>query len=257
MKPCLFPLGCVGIVVNSLAIDSSPACSARTGWQAGAASQADSMLPDPCRVRVHLQAHTATQARGIAPRIPCHAPCYALARRKNPSISSGTLWIGIGIRGQRGNDKKGHISSSRLQSKSLVPPRHRSAPWRTTASCQRRKEAGVKEKPRKPWRFSELVFQGMELTGRVCEQACTTLFLMAGAPVQSSLPPFSATYGNNTDNSCAPRRSTGRNSSSICRVDTRVACAPTFSAACTTPEAPRTGTAIERRPTSSSSSTTA
>jgi hypothetical protein len=93
MKPRLFPPGCVGIVVNSLAIDSSPACSARTGWQAGAAPQADSMLPDPCRVRVHLQSHTATQARGIAPRIPC----YALARRKNPSVSSGTLWIGIGI----------------------------------------------------------------------------------------------------------------------------------------------------------------
>lgn len=63
--------------------------------------------------------------------------------------------------------------------------------------------------------------------------------------------------GNSTDNSCAPRRNTGKNSSSICRVDTLVACAPTFSAACTTPEAPRTGTAIERSPTSSSSSTTA
>jgi hypothetical protein len=24
-------------------------------------------------------------------------PCYALATRKNPSVSSGTLWIGIGI----------------------------------------------------------------------------------------------------------------------------------------------------------------
>jgi hypothetical protein len=46
MKPRLFPPGCVRIVVNSLAIDSSPACSARTGWQAGAATQAGSMLPE-------------------------------------------------------------------------------------------------------------------------------------------------------------------------------------------------------------------
>jgi hypothetical protein len=46
MKPCLFPPGCVGIVVNSPAIDFSPACSARTGWQAGAATQAGSMLPE-------------------------------------------------------------------------------------------------------------------------------------------------------------------------------------------------------------------
>jgi hypothetical protein len=50
MKPRLFPPGCVGIVVNSWAIDSHP-LAARTGWQAGAAPQA----------------HTATQARGIAP----------------------------------------------------------------------------------------------------------------------------------------------------------------------------------------------
>jgi len=46
MKPRLFPSGGVGIVVNSQAIDSSPACSARTGWQAGAAAQAGSMLPE-------------------------------------------------------------------------------------------------------------------------------------------------------------------------------------------------------------------
>ena len=43
----------------------------RTGWQAGA----------------------APPASGNAARIPG----YALARRKNPSVSSGTLWIEIGI----------------------------------------------------------------------------------------------------------------------------------------------------------------
>ncbi len=63
--------------------------------------------------------------------------------------------------------------------------------------------------------------------------------------------------GSNTASSCAPRNSTGRNSSFICRLVTRVACAPTLSAATTWPDAPRTGTAIERSPTSSSSSTSA
>jgi hypothetical protein len=74
MKPCLFAPGYVGIVVNRLAIDSSPACSVRIGWQAGAAA--------------------AAPASGNAARIPG----YALARRKNPSFSSGTLWIWIGMK---------------------------------------------------------------------------------------------------------------------------------------------------------------
>ena len=82
MKPRLFPPGCVGIVVNSRAIDSSPACSARTGWQAGAATQAGSMLPDPCRVRVRLQARTATQAGSVLPEFPAALPSTPLPDEK-------------------------------------------------------------------------------------------------------------------------------------------------------------------------------
>src|SRR5215217_7948329 len=98
MKPCLFPPGCVGIVVNSLAIDSSPACSVRTGWQAGAAPPASGNAARPLQgACAPAGAHRDTGWQRAA-RIPCGAPGYALARRKNPSVSSGTLWIGIGIR---------------------------------------------------------------------------------------------------------------------------------------------------------------
>jgi len=55
MEPRLFPSGGIGVVVNSWAIGSSSACSARTGWQAGAAAQAGSMLPEflrsPCQTK--------------------------------------------------------------------------------------------------------------------------------------------------------------------------------------------------------------
>jgi hypothetical protein len=57
MKSRLFPPACVALVVNGMAIHSSRACSARTGLQAAAA----------------------------------RIPGYALARRKNPSISFVTL----------------------------------------------------------------------------------------------------------------------------------------------------------------------
>jgi hypothetical protein len=63
--------------------------------------------------------------------------------------------------------------------------------------------------------------------------------------------------GSSGASSCAPWRSTGRNSATMRAVVTRAACAPTFSAASTRPDAPRTGTAIDRNPSSSSSSLTA
>jgi hypothetical protein len=99
MKPRLFPPGGVGIVFNSfLAIDDDPACSARTGWHAGAATQADSMLPDPCRVRVRLQAHTATQARGIPREFPATLPATPLPDEKIHRFhlaryGSGLVWV--------------------------------------------------------------------------------------------------------------------------------------------------------------------
>jgi hypothetical protein len=68
MKPRHFRPGCVGIVVNSLAIDFSPACGVRTGWQAGAAAAAPAsgnaaripgyaLLPDEKIHRFHLGRH--------------------------------------------------------------------------------------------------------------------------------------------------------------------------------------------------------
>jgi hypothetical protein len=95
MKPRLLPPGCVGIVVNRWAIDASPACSARTGWQAGAATQAGSMLPDPSRVRVRLQARTATQAGSVLPQFPAALPATPLPGEKIHPFHPGCYGLGL------------------------------------------------------------------------------------------------------------------------------------------------------------------
>ena len=82
MKSRLFPPDCVALVVNREAIHSSCACSAHTSLQASAATPASSMLFDPYRVRVRLQAHTATQAGGRPPEFPAPLPATALPDEK-------------------------------------------------------------------------------------------------------------------------------------------------------------------------------
>src|SRR6478672_13104952 len=97
MKPRLFPPGCVGIVVNSLAIDSSPACSVRTGWQAGAAPPASGNAARPLQgACAPAGAHRDTGWQRAA-RIPCGALIYVLARRKIPSISTGRHGRGLAL----------------------------------------------------------------------------------------------------------------------------------------------------------------
>src|SRR3954471_24633468 len=82
MKSRLFPPGHVALVVNSLLFTPpAPAsrllldpCRVRVRLQAHTATQAGSRLPDPCRVRVRLQAHTATQAGSRLPEFPAALP---------------------------------------------------------------------------------------------------------------------------------------------------------------------------------------
>src|SRR3954469_17948858 len=88
MKSRLFPSGRVALVVVNSSLFIPPAlaacapassllldpCRVRVRLQARTATQAGSRLPDPCRVRVRLQAHTATQAGSRLPEFPAALP---------------------------------------------------------------------------------------------------------------------------------------------------------------------------------------